>query len=226
MIVLDIETYRADLNAGYEQWKIVDKVDKRLKDPEKIAESKERAKDKFGLSPLTGTIILVGMLSTVQYTSDWVACVYEDEALYTRIIGLDGKTETELINETLLAVSEELDNGGRLITYNGKLFDLPFIMGRAILNNIAPPSYMPYDIMINKYRSDKHIDIYNVLNEGSLVEWSYRLGMSNSLERDNAKIAQWYHDKEYQLIIDKNIIDLYQTYGIYKRIKGWVQWKA
>ncbi len=113
-------------------------------------------------------------------------------------------------------------NSPDIVSFNGKKFDLPFILHRSLINKVQMPRKIRMSDYLNKYRDTPHFDVYNWFDGGSLVEWSYKLGYSDSLQRDGNKIGGWYEQQQMNLIIDKNKIDLAQTYAIYQRIAGWL----
>lgn len=222
MLCLDIETYHDQLPDNYLQYKIGDiKAPANYKDQDKIdayvANAKIEALDKLALSPLTGRIILIGMLfdknpelaNATEYAINMKPVWY---------VPLQGEEE-EILEKFWMLSSKHLFQDANLLSFNGKAFDLPFIMNRSAIKKVKPPRKMQMTDYLSKYRHTPHFDLFNWFGSGSLVEWSYRLGISDSLQRDGHKIGTWYETGQMQLIIDKNIIDVAQTTTIYQAIK-------
>jgi len=222
MITVDIETYRDQLPDNYLQYKIGDiKAPSNYKDQEKIdayiANAKVEALDKLALSPLTGKVILVGLLfdknpelaGTTEYS------INKKPVWYIPLQGEEG----EILDKFWMLLSKHLFQDANLLSFNGKAFDLPFIMNRTAINKLKLPRKMQMTDYLNKYRHSPHFDVYNWFGSGSLVEWSYRLGITDSLQRDGHKIGTWYETGQMQLIIDKNIIDVAQTTSLYNNVK-------
>jgi len=222
MITFDIETYRDQLPDNYLRYKIGDiKAPSNYKDQDKIdayvANAKIEALDKLALSPLTGRIILIGMLfdknpelaNATEYAINMKPVWY---------VPLQGEEE-EILEKFWMLSSKHLFQDANLLSFNGKAFDLPFIMNRSAIKKVKPPRKMQMTDYLSKYRHTPHFDLFNWFGSGSLVEWSYRLGISDSLQRDGYKIGTWYETGQMQLIIDKNIIDVAQTTTIYQAIK-------
>ena len=224
MLILDIETYKDLSDLNYINWKLSGiKAPSNYKDPAAIQrfvdDQKIKVADDFGLSPLTGKIILIGLLfdklptvSTVEYTK------YSLNGQEVYYAGLQGD-EKQLLEQFWQLFSWFDLNDSPLVTYNGKAFDFPFILHRTLITKASIPRRISTDQYLAKYKTTKHVDLFNWFNGGSLVEWSYRLGKTDSLQRDGYKIAEWYEQGQMNLIIDKNKIDLAQTASIYNSIK-------
>ena len=122
-----------------------------LKDPAKIAEKEAAAKaeqlDKMALSPLYGRICA------------WVAVKNEFTAERACLAENSDAEETRVIETAFDAISS-----GRVITYNGNSFDLPFLYRRAVLLGVDPRQWgMPtLAEMTARYNNQHHIDIMQV----------------------------------------------------------------
>jgi len=229
-MVLDIETYKDVEDANYIAWKIgsIASAPSNYKDPEKITkyinEAKKTATSKFSLSPLTGKIILIGVASfkPLSLSDDGIKLTTEYGDMYYK--QFEGDEKELLKNFWDFFSSAQLVNGEPLVTYNGKKFDLPFIFTRTmlLLPGYQPKTRIKLNEYISKYNTDKHIDLYNIFEEGSLVEWSYKFNIANTLERDGDKIAYYYENNNMEWIKSKNLIDISQTLVLYKAIKNWL----
>ena len=233
MLVFDIETYKDTSDENYIAWKTAGvRVPSNYKDPVKIAEyvANEKADlvNKFGLSPLTGKIILIGVLTDNEATavpSDaWSLFEPEDSKQYwMRQLALPEHSEKEIISEFWdIVARNRMNDGEPMITYNGKQFDLPYLLHRSAILGIQPRFTLPMNKALSKYDNSTHLDLFNWFGSGSLVEWSYRLGLTNSLQRDGGEIGGWYEAGQIELIKGKNAIDLFQCAEIYKRVRAWL----
>lgn len=226
-LFFDIETYKDVSDENYIAWKQAGiSAPSNYKDPIKIAENIAQQKaemgDKFALSPLTGKIILVGLLSDVKLSESWSNATHKHNEKEYWLIQLTGD-EREILSKFWDVLKlQALKAGDHLVSYNGKQFDLPFLLHRSTILNIKPSQRIVITKMLNKYQHEPHLDLFNWFGSGSLVEWSYRLGVSNSLERDGGKIGGWYESGQMDIIKQKNSIDLFQTSMIYDRIKEWL----
>ena len=147
-IILDIETYRSD-NENYLTFK-GGKVDKRLKDPEKIAEAEIKNREKFALSPMTGKIILIGMLVNIPERDGGL----DAEGIVVTEIGTvqyhpfsisPEVSEKEMLATFWTFLSELWLNGNEpLVTYNGRNFDVPYLLKRSVILGIERPQGLPF----------------------------------------------------------------------------------
>ena len=149
-IVFDIETMR---NASMiDRLPLIEVKAGNLKDPAKIAEKQEAAKneqiEKMALSPLYGRICA------------W--CAVDDEGTsFCECISADTNDEEfELIAKAF----ECLSVYDRIITYNGNSFDLPFLYRRAALLGVDPRfvGMPPLAEMTSKYRNEHHADLMQI----------------------------------------------------------------
>lgn len=149
-LVFDIETMR---NASMiDRLPALEVKAGNLKDPAKIAEKQEAAKneqiEKMALSPLYGRICA------------WCA-IDDDGKKYQECITADTNTaEAELIEKAFDLLGEY----GKIITYNGNGFDFPFLYRRAALLGIPPSLYglPPLAAITAKYRNELHVDLMQV----------------------------------------------------------------
>ena len=226
-LFFDIETYKDISDEGYIAWKTAGiSAPSNYKDPIKIAENiaqqKSEMMDKFALSPLTGKVILIGCLTDVKL-SDWMGePTHQFNNKKYWVVQLIGEEKEMLAKFWDMLRLQALQAGDHLVSYNGKQFDLPFLLHRSAILNIKPSQRIIIPKLLSKYQHEPHLDLFNWFGSGSLVEWSYKLGISNSLERDGGKIGGWYEAGQMDIIKQKNSIDLFQTAEIYERVKSWL----
>lgn len=219
MICFDIETAKDNLESNQLAWFASKRVDKRLKDPVKIDQSMAEVVSKFGLSPLTGKIILIGIIA-----DNKLADGFEPLGdMFLCQLGLNGTTELENLSAFWHIISTGLSQGHRLASYNGKQFDMPFIFARSIINKIPRPATMrSIDDFTSKYKSALHVDLYNALGEGSQSEWANKLGISPDLASDGKNIGEWYEKGNFEEIKSKNKLDLIELSSMFRLIEGWI----
>lgn len=137
------------------------------KDPEKIAayilKARQEMIAEMSLSPLTGRIVCIGIA---------------DESGDVTFV-------------TLEEVVKILAKTKRLVTFNGKQFDMPFIAVHAVLLGIK----CNLSRFMYKYSNDDHIDLYNVLSvrgKGTLSQWAKRMRCVNQIYGDGSMVQDWY----------------------------------
>jgi len=142
-------------------------------------------KDGLGFSPLTGEIVVIGVLD----------CEKNKGAVYFQAPG-EKIEETEENGIKFKQVSEEemLDSFWTVaksyqefISFNGRAFDVPFLMVRSAIRGIRPSK----DLMSNRYLNSqkydsKHIDLLDQLSfygavwkKGNLHLWSRAFGIES-----------------------------------------------
>jgi predicted PolB exonuclease-like 3'-5' exonuclease len=200
-IIWDIETAARDLPEEFEKYLIEDCASDLV---QKAAIEKRKANflSEKALSPMTGKIILSGIIDqdkkVVQYGLD------------------DGLNERTLVENTFEYIANNYDMAGVLITMNGKEFDLPFLISRALQLNCETTLKVPKSL-IGKY-AKQHIDFRDIF-KGSLAKMSYLCGVDENFRSEGSLIPQWYEAGEYGKIKAKNMMDLYNSFNLYRKIE-------
>ena len=186
-----------------------------LKDPAKIAEKEAAARaeqiEKMALSPLWGRVCA------------WVGAEDAETVHAECLTAETDAEEARIVEEAFRTLSK-----GRIVTYNGKAFDLPFLYRRAVLLGIDPREFgMPtLADLTSKYSSEnRHIDI--------MVVWC-GFGQFEKLDNiaaamlEDHKITIDFHDfpkmietqKGRKILLDYCKQDVLLTQRIYNRIAG------
>ena len=124
-------------------------------------EKDETAKDQkvdeairyLSLYPFTAKVIAIG-LHDVQKEKSFVYFESEDEeewASEKKDVQYKGLTEKEML-KSFWRIAEKTD---QFITFNGRNFDVPFLLIRSALNKIKPTK----NLMTNRYDASLHIDL-------------------------------------------------------------------
>lgn len=163
-LVIDIETIGKDFES-------LDEISKEYL--LKFAESEDdirAAKEGLGFSPLTGEIVAIGMLNpdtnngAVYYQSPEVA----QEPLKEDGIEYIADTEEGILRRFWEAVKHY----DKIITFNGRGFDAPFIMLRSAVHKIKPTK----ELMPNRYNLS-HTDLIDLLTFYGAVRRKFSLHM-------------------------------------------------
>ena len=241
ILYLDIETTTDNEDKNYFAFKTAN-VDKRLKDPVKIAEAQAKAMEKFPLSPLTGRIMLIGLLCDDKDILKGYSSYqeFEDCAMMQFDAFDSNSSETGMLKEFWAVCAKVLHAGGKIVTFNGKAFDFPFLFVRSLITDTIPQLERMNEIfeeetdkslhlfeyfgLTARYNANHHIDLWNIFNPNygdynSLTEIAYRLGVSTDLISEGGEIANWLAIGNYQAIKDKNMMDLFKTFYIYEKVK-------
>ncbi len=153
-LVIDIETVPYDLNVLSEsQQEYILRYAEREKDEAKREEKIEDAIRYLSLYPYTAKIIVIGMLNTE--TENTLVLFDSEEKDEWR--SDEKKTIYKSMNEKEMIIYfwDCVKKVDKVITFNGKNFDIPFIMLRSALLNIKPSK----NLMKNRYNISNHIDL-------------------------------------------------------------------
>ena len=186
-------------------------------------------KDGLGFSPLTGEIVVIGVLDVEQ----------NQGAVYFAAPGQDlvpfeeGNFKFEALSEK--AMLQKFWQGAlrytEFVTFNGKSFDIPFLFVRSAVNAVKPTK----NLMSNRYLSSqkagcRHVDLLDELNfygavrkKGNLHLWSRAFGIASpkagGITGDD--ISRLFKEKKFVDIARYNTGDLIATKKLYEYWKNY-----
>lgn len=225
-LIFDIETAGEDFDALDEvskdvltRWIRKDSFDK--KDYEV---SLEELKNGMGFSPLTGQIVALGILDGEK---DKGAVYFQAPGEKVEEFEEDGvkfkaMSEKEIL-ENFWRVAE---NYNEFINFNGKSFDVPFMLIRSAIHKIKPSK----NIMSNRYLGSqkfdaKHIDLLDELTfygavrrKGSLHLWCRAFGIKSPKAEGvtGDDVGRLFKEKKFTDIARYNVGDLRATKALYE----------
>jgi len=184
-----------------------------------------KIKNGLGFSPLTGQVVAIGVLD---YDRDQGVVYYQapnqpaedSEAGKIKFKPMSEKEMLEHFWEGAKRYSE-------FISFNGRAFDVPFLMVRSMVNGVK----ISKDLMSNRYLSSQrfgavHIDLFDQLSfygasrsKGSLHLWCRALGIK-SPKADGVSgddVAELFANKQYLDIARYNVGDLEATKALYEK---------
>mgnify|MGYP001591241760 FL=1 len=181
-------------------------------------------KQGLGFSPLTGEIVAIGVLD------------YEKEkgAVYFQAPGIDFKeTEENGIKFKSATEKEMLENfwnGARsyqeFISFNGRSFDVPFLMVRSAIRGVRPSKDLMSNRYLNSQRFDgKHIDLLDqfsfygaVRRKGNLHLWSRAFGIESPKAGGvtGEDVGILFKERKFLDIAKYNVGDLIATKKLYE----------
>lgn len=193
-------------------------------DQDKYSSKLKDLKEGLGFSPLTGQIVAIGVYDTaadlgvVYFQSPDKNIEEYQDANFT----FKPKSEAEMLESFWTGAKKY----GEFVSFNGRAFDVPFLMIRSAIHKIRPT----VDLMANRYlgsqpESAKHIDLFDQLSfygasrrKGSLHLYCNAFGISSPKARGitGDEVARLYADKKYQEIAEYNSWDLIATAELYK----------
>lgn len=181
-------------------------------------------KEGLGFSPLTGEIVAIGVLD----------CEKNKGVVYFQSPGEDMKEiEENGIKYKPMSEKEMLEsfwNGAKnyeeFVSFNGRAFDVPFLMVRSAIHSIRPTK----DLMSNRYVNSqkfasKHIDLLDQLTfygavrkKGNLHLWSRAFGIESPKAQGitGDDVSRLFKEKKFLDIAKYNVGDLMATKKLYE----------
>lgn len=187
----------------------------------------QELKEGLGFSPLTGSIVAIGVLDLekdkgcVYYQAPGeVIADFEEE-------GVKFKAMSE--KEMLQAFWDGAKQYQNFVTFNGRAFDVPFLMVRGAVHGVKPSK----NLMANRYtslqpRDTKHYDLFDQLSfysavrkPGNLHMWCRAFGIESpkveGVSGDDVK--RLFDEKRFTDIARYNVRDIRATGELYQKWK-------
>ena len=226
-LVFDIETIGEDFDALDKTTKdsLTRWIERESEDESEYKLRLDDLKNGLGFSPLTGQIVAVGVLDVdkdkggVYYQSPKVKSPRFEENGMT----FESMTEADMMRK-FWDIAREYDV---FVTFNGRTFDVPFLIVRSAINNVKPTK----DLMRGRYLYQQHADAIHIdlldqlsfygaiRRKGSLHLWSRAFGIkspkSEGVTGDD--VTDLFKRKKYLDIARYNVGDLIATKELYKK---------
>src|SRR3989344_4328732 len=182
--------------------------------------SLEELKDGLGFSPLTGEVVAIGVLDVEK---DRGVVYYQSPDMSQSEEEIDG---VKLKATTEKEMLEKFWEGGKhyheFISFNGRAFDVPFLMIRSAIHKIR----IPINLMPPRFASNtNHIDLLEQLTfygsmrrKGNLHMWCRAFGIK-SPKADGVSgddVGGLFRNKEFKKIAEYNVGDLRATRDLYR----------
>ncbi|MDH7604771.1 MAG: ribonuclease H-like domain-containing protein [Melioribacter sp.] len=179
-LVFDIETVGYEFNSLSEsQQEYILRYAEQEKDELKREEKIEDAKRYLSLYPFTAKIVAIGMLNT---ETENVMVLYESkqkEEFKSEEKKATYKSMTE--EEMIMYFWDCVKKVEKIITFNGKNFDVPFIILRSAVLKIKPSR----NLIKSKYDTSNHIDLleqftfYGIIKKFNLDFYCHAFGIES-----------------------------------------------
>jgi DNA polymerase elongation subunit (family B) len=226
-LVIDIETIGEDFDAldkatreNLTRWI---RKDSDSEDEYKIA--LQDVKNELSFSALTGEIVAIGLLD---YHKNEGAVYYQAPGQKNAETKEDGISFKQMTEEEMLRKFWELAARYQVfITFNGRAFDVPFLMIRSAIKGVRPTK----DLMRGRYLYQNnpealHIDLYEQLSfygatrrKGSLHLWSRAFGIQSPKSGgvSGEDVGPLFKKKKFLEIAKYNVGDIRATRELYTK---------
>lgn len=232
-LVFDIETIGENFDAldKVTQDALTRWLEREAYDKEEYARLLQDVKDGLGFSPLTGEIVAVGVLEIGE----------ERGGVYYQVPNVpSARTEEDgIVFESMRNEADILKKFWEIaklyqvfVTFNGRSFDVPFLMVRSAVHGIRPTKNMMAGRYLYQQHADAiHIDLLDQLSfqgavrrKGSLHLWSRAFGIkspkSDGITGDD--VGMLFKKKKYLEIAKYNVGDLRATKELYERWENYI----
>ncbi len=221
-LVFDIETIGENYDKMDEATKeiMLKWLKKESYSDEEYQREVDAVKDNLGFSPLTGQIVAIGVL---EVESEKGAVYYQNPDEPDAELEQDGVKLKAMSEKAMLEKFWEVaSHAGECISFNGRAFDVPFILVRSAVHGIRAP----INLMPPRYSSNaSHIDLLDQLTffgsvrkKGNLHMWCRAFGIkspkADGISGDD--VGKLFHDKEFLKIAEYNVGDLRATRELYQ----------
>lgn len=226
-LILDIETVGVDFESldKATQENLTHWIRKESAGEEEYEIALEELKSGLGFSPLTGEIIVVGVLD--YYRNEGVVYFQAPGEKYEEWTE-EGITFKQMDEEGMLRKFwEGAQKYDYFITFNGREFDVPFLMVRSAVYGIRPTKDLMRGRYLYQHRPDAiHIDLRDQLSfygalrrKGSLHLWSRVFGIESpkagGVTGDD--VGRFFKEKKFTDIARYNVGDLRATKALYEK---------
>ncbi len=196
---------------------------------EEFSALEKDVKDGLGFSPLTGFVVAIG--------------VYDLERQKGAVYFQGGGNKTEMVvgdfthkerNEAVMLA--EFWEGARhydtFVTFNGRGFDVPFLVHRSVALGVAPSRNLLEGRYPSQQRTCRHIDLQDeqtfygaMTRRPSLHLFCRAYGIDSPKgEVSGDEVADLYKQGQYQTIAEYNQRDVLATTALYQRWREYTRY--
>lgn len=225
-LIFDIETSGENFDAldKITQDSLTSWIKREKKEGEDYEKALDDLKNGLGFSPLTGEIVAIGILDSdtgkgAVYFQAPENNIQESEK---EDIKLKPMTEKEML-EKFWEVAKYYNE---FVSFNGRGFDVPFLLVRSAIHGIRPSKDLMFNRYLNNQRFDaRHIDLLDQLTfygsvrrKGGLHLWCRAFGIKSPKAEGvtGDDVGRLFKEKKFQEIAEYNIGDLKATQKLFE----------
>ena len=232
-LVFDIETIGENFDAldKVTQDSLTRWLEREAYDKEEYTRLLQDIKDGLGFSPLTGEVVAVGVL---EIESEKGGVYYQTPGMKAERVEEEGMVFEAMREEAdILKKFWEIAKSYQVfVTFNGRSFDVPFLMVRSAIRGIRPTKNMMAGRYLYQQHADAiHIDLLDQLSfqgavrrKGSLHLWARAFGIkspkSEGITGDD--VGMLFKKKKYLEIAKYNVGDLRATKELYEKWETYI----
>lgn len=227
-VVFDIETVgidSADLDVDLQNYFFKKEDEKPARHRYAQASAgEEETKEKFSLWPFTSQIVALSMMNPetgkgktyFQAPDKSIKPLVEDNVEYEAV------SEKEILENFW----QDIKNYSQFITFNGRLFDCPYIMLRSAVLKVRPTK----NLMPPRYSTTEHIDLleqltfYGAFRKFSLACYAKAMNLKSSKTdgMDGSQVGGYFKAKRYEEIARYCAADVKATAALYDHWRKYI----
>lgn len=225
-LIFDIETIGVDFDAldKTTQDALTHWIKKESSSETEYQEALKDLKNGLGFSPLTGEIAVIGVYD---YAKDQGVIYYQAPGEQNEEFTEDNfkfKQMTE--KEMLESFWQGAKNYFQFVSFNGRVFDVPFMMTRSAIHGVKPTKNLMEGRYLYQQKTCQHIDLQDQLTfygttrkKGSLHLWSnaFRIKSPKASGVTGDDVGRLFKEKKYLDIARYNVGDLIATKELYNK---------
>ena len=183
----------------------------------------EKVKGQLPFSPLTATIVSIGMydverrLGAVYYVGEG-----KDESFLEGDFTFKSRTERELLEDFW----EGVQSYDVLVTFNGRTFDMPFLLHRSVIHGVKPNTTLHQSRYVSKQTFPYHVDLldeftfYGTMKRSSLDLFCQAYGIESPKgEEGRVETAELFRQKNFRGLARYNARHVIATTELYDKWK-------
>jgi len=219
-LVFDIETIGVDFES-------LDKISQEyLLQYAESEEEEEETKERLGFYPLTGEVVAIGILNP-DTNRGAIYLRNEKGGMSNEDLEAGIKIETGTEKEILEKFWETIKPYNYFISFNGRVFDAPFLMIRSAILGVKPSKNLLSNRYLNSQKYDAvHVDLLDQLTfygitrkKFNLHFWAKAFGIKSPKEEGitGDDVSRLYKEGKILEIAKYNLGDLKATKELYEK---------
>jgi len=153
-----------------------------------------------------------------------IVCIslYMDDTMYS--FTQKDYRESEILNMFWDTIKTKTKHPYRIVTYNGKSYDIPIIIKKSAMYGITPTR----TISTKKYDEREHCDLFGMLsgympsNAKSLNFYCSLYGIDKCMDTTGGDISGLVKQGKWDDVAEKCEDDVMATYELYNRLKAFI----
>lgn len=224
-LIIDIETSAPDWKdlPGITRSALTSWIDRSDLSEDEKNKKRKQVQSKLALSPLTGSIISLAVHDVERNTSA-VYFVSDEPDDSFEVDGLVCKQRTEI--EILEDFWESAASYDVFVTFNGRVFTVPFLYHRSIVHGVHPTVDIARQRYVTRQTPPYHIDLLDefsfyggMTHRPSLQLLCGAYGLSNTSLLAGEEIEAAYKEHRFRTIAEKNAGDVAAITALYEKWK-------